>query len=211
MHKPNGGQKLKSVHVCAADFELQSRSLNKPYDIFGTWYNNHHLLSGDLHWLAHLVSTSVLCINKATQETLSEHIPITQNMYRFYNCNASSIRAIMVADCLPHSEKAGVGAVMDEDKGKKDGGQVVEHGNPVSQWDANAVPAATSRVSGNLILFSQKKLTFELFIQVKGNGKQVLSIRCYDTLIKLCKMVTSNVLDNVFQKGQDISASCNIF
>lgn len=39
----------------SGDFELQCRVLNKPYDIFGTWYNDQYLLSGDLHWLAHLV------------------------------------------------------------------------------------------------------------------------------------------------------------
>lgn len=74
-------------------------------------------------------------------------------MYRFYNRNASSIRAIMVADCLPNSEKAGVDVVMDdkeESKMKKDESGVVEHGNPVSQWDANAVPT-TSRIQGTQV------------------------------------------------------------
>ncbi|XP_012262746.1 F-box/WD repeat-containing protein 5 [Athalia rosae] len=81
-------------------FELQCRVVNKPYDIFGTWYSERHLLSGDLHWLAHLVSTSVLWLNKASQESASEHVPIMNQLYRFYNSNASSIRAVMVANCL---------------------------------------------------------------------------------------------------------------
>ncbi|KAK6622573.1 hypothetical protein RUM43_008415 [Polyplax serrata] len=81
-------------------FNLQCRVVNKPYDIFGTWYSDHYLLSGDLHWLAHLVSSSVLWLNKASQETSSEHVPIMSQLYRFYNCNASSVRAIMVADCM---------------------------------------------------------------------------------------------------------------
>ncbi len=38
--------------------------LNKPYDIFGTWYNDSYLLSGNLHWLGHLTSCSVLWLNK---------------------------------------------------------------------------------------------------------------------------------------------------
>ncbi|XP_012272975.1 F-box/WD repeat-containing protein 5 isoform X2 [Orussus abietinus] len=83
-----------------ARFDLQCRVVNKPYDIFGTWYSERHLLSGDLLWLAHLVSTSVLWLNKANQESASEHVPIMNQLYRFYNGNASSIRAVMIANCL---------------------------------------------------------------------------------------------------------------
>ncbi|KAG8269279.1 F-box/WD repeat-containing protein 5, variant 3, partial [Homalodisca vitripennis] len=71
-----------------------------PNDIFGTWYSDQHLLSGDLYWLAHMVSTTGLWLNKASQETASEHTPILSQLFRFYNTNASSIRAIMVANCL---------------------------------------------------------------------------------------------------------------
>ncbi|CAL4126189.1 unnamed protein product [Meganyctiphanes norvegica] len=82
------------------DFQLQCRVLNKPYDIFGTWYNDQYLLSGDLHWLAHLVSTSVIWLNKAKQETSSEHHAIISRLHKFYNRNASSVRTILVANCL---------------------------------------------------------------------------------------------------------------
>lgn len=82
------------------DFQLQCRVLNKPYDIFGTWYNDQYLLSGDLHWLAHLVSTSVIWLNKAKQETSSEHRAIISRLHKFYNRNASSVRTILVANCL---------------------------------------------------------------------------------------------------------------
>jgi F-box and WD-40 domain protein 5 len=78
---------------------LKCRVVNRPYDIFGTWFSDQHLLSGDLHWLAHLVSTSVLWLNKANQEIDSEHVPIMNQLYKFYNRNASSIRAIMIANC----------------------------------------------------------------------------------------------------------------
>ncbi|XP_046999141.1 F-box/WD repeat-containing protein 5 [Schistocerca americana] len=84
-------------------FALQCRVKNRPYDIFGTWFSDQYLLSGDLHWLAHLVSTSVLWLNKASQEANSEHVPITSKLYAFYNPNSSSIRAIMVANCLAPS------------------------------------------------------------------------------------------------------------
>ncbi|XP_011504253.1 PREDICTED: F-box/WD repeat-containing protein 5 [Ceratosolen solmsi marchali] len=89
-----------AVFRLAEGFELQCRVVNKPYDIFGTWYSERYLLSGGLHWLAHLVSTSVLWLNKANQETGSEHVPIMNQLYRFYNGNASLIRAVMVANCL---------------------------------------------------------------------------------------------------------------
>ncbi|GJQ67242.1 hypothetical protein Trydic_g8147 [Trypoxylus dichotomus] len=118
-------------------FELQCRVVNKPYDIFGTWYSDRHLLSGDLHWLAHLVSTSVLWINKASQEVDSEHVPITQNLYKFYNRNASSIRAIMVANCLPNSENAQESSQAKDVNIKEEDGEVLEHGNPVSHCDIN--------------------------------------------------------------------------
>nr|CAD7593404.1 unnamed protein product [Timema genevievae] len=81
-------------------FPLQCRVMNKPYDIFGTWFSDEYLLSGDLHWLAHFVSTSIVWLNKASQETSSEHVPIMNLLYRFYNSNASSIRAVMVTNCL---------------------------------------------------------------------------------------------------------------
>ncbi|OAD58000.1 F-box/WD repeat-containing protein 5 [Eufriesea mexicana] len=89
-----------AIFRLAPGFDLQCRVLNKPYDIFGTWYSEHYFLSGNLCWLAHLVSTSLLWLNKANQETSSEHIPIMIQLLRFYNCNAASVRAIMVANCL---------------------------------------------------------------------------------------------------------------
>ena len=60
---------------------LKCRVMNRPYDIFGTWFTDNHLLSGDLHWLAHLVSTSVLWLNKANQEVDSEHTNVMNQMY----------------------------------------------------------------------------------------------------------------------------------
>lgn len=80
-------------------FTLQCRVSNRPYDIFGTWLTDQFLISGDIHWLAHLVSTSVIWLNRANQETGSEHVQILKQLYRFYNGNGSSIRAVMVANC----------------------------------------------------------------------------------------------------------------
>ncbi|XP_073823122.1 F-box and WD repeat domain containing 5 [Musca autumnalis] len=78
---------------------MRCRVRNRPYDIFGTWFSDQYLISGDLHWLAHLVSTSVLWLNKANQEVDSEHVPVMNQLYKFYNRNASSVRAIMIAKC----------------------------------------------------------------------------------------------------------------
>ncbi|XP_062545507.1 F-box/WD repeat-containing protein 5 [Armigeres subalbatus] len=88
-----------AVFTVQNGFRLKCRVTNRPYDIFGTWFSDQHLLSGDLNWLAHLVSSSILWLNKANQEVDSEHTPIRNQMYKFYNRNASSIRAIMVANC----------------------------------------------------------------------------------------------------------------
>lgn len=72
-----------AVFRLAPGFDLQCRVINKPYDIFGTWYSEHYLLSGNLCWLAHLVTTSVLWLNKASQETSSEHLPIVTQLFRY--------------------------------------------------------------------------------------------------------------------------------
>lgn len=131
--------------IVLAGFELQCRVVNKPYDIFGTWYSDQYLLSGDLHWLAHLVSTSYLRLNRATQETDSEHIPITQNMFRFYNRNASSIRAIMVANCLTDSEQISREEQSVTENVQTKSNVTTEHGNPVSHRNMNISRTSCNR------------------------------------------------------------------
>lgn len=46
------------------EFELQARVINKPYDVFGTWYNDNYLLSGNLHLTGPLQSCSSIILNK---------------------------------------------------------------------------------------------------------------------------------------------------
>ena len=92
-------QLIKQLLLSQDDFVIQCRMSNKPYDFFGTWYNDSYLLSGDLRWLAHLVSTSIVWLNRASQETDSEYTSIMNRMFRFYNRSASSIRSITVANC----------------------------------------------------------------------------------------------------------------
>ncbi|XP_067001558.2 F-box/WD repeat-containing protein 5 [Anabrus simplex] len=131
-----------AVFSLQGGFNLQCRVMNKPYDIFGTWFSDQHLLSGDLHWLAHLVSQSVLWLNKASQESNSEHVPIMNQLYRFYNCNASSIRAIMIANCLAPSPVP-ADTVSVESTSKCEREQFgSERGNPPSHRDLNSPSAS---------------------------------------------------------------------
>lgn len=132
--------------------------VNRPYDIFGTWFSDQHLISGDLHWLAHLVSTSVLWLNKANQEVDSEHVPIMNQLYKFYNRNASSIRGIMIANCpwLEDSADASEDAQMttnNEAAQPCTSDDIKRAGNPLSQPkmfptpSSVAVAAATASTS----------------------------------------------------------------
>lgn len=54
------------LYCILGNFELQARVINKPYDVFGTWYNDSHLVSGSLHWTGQLQSCSVLWLNKVS-------------------------------------------------------------------------------------------------------------------------------------------------
>lgn len=120
-----------AVFRVAPGFDLQCRVVNKPYDIFGTWYSERYLLSGNLHWLAHLVSTSVVWLNKANQESASEHVPIMTQLFRFYNGNASSVRAIMVANCLAPAPAES----MEQQNQPSSSNTKEEKGNPPSHKD----------------------------------------------------------------------------
>lgn len=88
-----------AVFSLAEELKLRCRIVNRPYDIFGAWFSDRYLLSGDLNWLQHLISSSVIWINKASQEITSENTPIMNRLFKFYNRNASSVRSIMVANC----------------------------------------------------------------------------------------------------------------
>ncbi|KAL1491654.1 hypothetical protein ABEB36_012218 [Hypothenemus hampei] len=135
-------------------FYLQCRVVNKPYDIFGTWYSDQYLLSGDLVWLAHLVSSSHLWLNRASQEVDSELIPITHGLFRFYNRNASSVRAIMIANCLPNSENISLEETEYNTGVPVDQGVIFEHGNPVSHRDMNNVPSSSQNDFANPIWYN---------------------------------------------------------
>ncbi|XP_029714066.1 F-box/WD repeat-containing protein 5 isoform X2 [Aedes albopictus] len=135
-----------AVFTVQNGFRLRCRVTNRPYDIFGTWFSDQHLLSGDLHWLAHLVSSSILWLNKANQEVDSEHTPIRNQLYKFYNRNASSIRAIMVANCPwlgdeKKDEEGAEGPSTSDAAGQKPTTEDEEDdrriGNPLSHYQMN--------------------------------------------------------------------------
>lgn len=85
-------------------FDIQCRTMSKPYDIFGTWYSDMFFFSGNLHWLGNMVSKSVIWINKASQESQSEHAAVMNELYRFHNPKASSVRSLMIANCVPQDD-----------------------------------------------------------------------------------------------------------
>ncbi|KAH9502770.1 hypothetical protein Btru_069747 [Bulinus truncatus] len=77
---------------------MQCRVTNKPYDVFGAWYDNDHLLSGTLYWTGDFNSVSAVWLSKASQEVESEIESVSMVLYRFENVNSSSIRLLHVAE-----------------------------------------------------------------------------------------------------------------
>ncbi|KAL4609462.1 F-box/WD repeat-containing protein 5-like [Arapaima gigas] len=84
------------------NYTLLSRVRNKPYDVFGCWLNETHLISGNLHWIGNMTSCSVLWLNKAFQDVESENVNVVKRLFKIQNLNASSIRTVMVAHCRRH-------------------------------------------------------------------------------------------------------------
>lgn len=85
------------------DFSLLSRVRNKPYDVFGCWLDDTHLISGNLHWIGSMTSCSVLWLNRAFQDIESEDVNVVKRLFKLQNLNASTIRTVMVADCNQHN------------------------------------------------------------------------------------------------------------
>uniref|UniRef100_A0A2C9JT43 F-box domain-containing protein n=1 Tax=Biomphalaria glabrata TaxID=6526 RepID=A0A2C9JT43_BIOGL len=79
-------------------YKMQCRVTNKPYDVFGAWYDNDHLLSGTLYWTGDFNSVSAVWLSKASQEVESEIESVSMVLYRFENVNSSSIRLLHVAE-----------------------------------------------------------------------------------------------------------------
>ncbi|TRZ03559.1 hypothetical protein DNTS_013479 [Danionella cerebrum] len=84
------------------NYTLLSRVRNKPYDVFGCWLNETHLISGNLHWIGNMTSCSVLWLNNAFQGIESENVNVVKRLFKIQNINASTIRTVMVAHCRRH-------------------------------------------------------------------------------------------------------------
>ncbi|KAL3282729.1 hypothetical protein HHI36_005900 [Cryptolaemus montrouzieri] len=84
--------------------QMKCRIDDTPYSLFGTWFNESLLLSGNRFWLGGYVTATLIYMNRASQETSSEHIPVTQGLFKFYNTNRSSITSLLVAKCLRSPE-----------------------------------------------------------------------------------------------------------
>ncbi|MEE6504861.1 hypothetical protein FKM82_005362 [Ascaphus truei] len=93
-HNSSSGE----IAVISLDFSLLSRVRNKPYDVFGCWLNNTHLISGNLYLMGRVTSCSVLWLNNAFQGVESENVNVVKRLFKIQNLNASTIRMVMVAD-----------------------------------------------------------------------------------------------------------------
>ncbi|XP_061118865.1 F-box/WD repeat-containing protein 5 [Conger conger] len=100
-----GPQQSSSGEIAVISLEnytLLSRVRNKPYDVFGCWLNETHLISGNLHWIGNMTSCSVLWLNKAFQDVESENLNVVKRLFKIQNMNASTIRTVMVAHSQRH-------------------------------------------------------------------------------------------------------------
>ncbi|KAI4873542.1 hypothetical protein NFI96_027182 [Prochilodus magdalenae] len=88
--------------ISLENYTLLSRVRNKPYDVFGCWLNETHLISGNLHWIGNMTSCTVLWLNKAFQDIESENVNVVKRLFKIQNINASTIRTVMVAHCRRH-------------------------------------------------------------------------------------------------------------
>lgn len=99
---PHNSSSGEIAVISLDNYTLLSRVRNKPYDVFGCWLNETHLISGNLHWIANMTSCSVLWLNKAFQDIESENINVVKRLFKIQNINASTIRTVMVAHCRRH-------------------------------------------------------------------------------------------------------------
>uniref|UniRef100_A0A3P8Y7N0 F-box domain-containing protein n=1 Tax=Esox lucius TaxID=8010 RepID=A0A3P8Y7N0_ESOLU len=99
---PHNASSGEIAVISLENYSLLSRVRNKPYDVFGCWLNETHLISGNLHWIGNMTSCSVLWLNKAFQDVESENVNVVKRLFKIQNINASTIRTVMVAHCRRH-------------------------------------------------------------------------------------------------------------
>lgn len=87
--------KNNKLKICA-------KLTNKPYDAFGCWYGNKYIITSEFKWLAHMVSTSMLLMNKvsfALEKNYNDHtLAGIRTLFRFYNSAGNAVRYFCVAN-----------------------------------------------------------------------------------------------------------------
>ncbi|XP_068105061.1 F-box/WD repeat-containing protein 5 isoform X2 [Hyperolius riggenbachi] len=142
-------------------FTLLSRVRNKPYDVFGCWLNNSHLISGNLHRMGRITSCSVLWLNKAFQDVESENLNVVKRLYKIQNLNASTIRMVMVADSPDllvevgdrTEETAPAPPQQQEVENMEEERQEVEEGEQEEQEEGRDVAGEDAQIAAALQLF----------------------------------------------------------
>uniref|UniRef100_A0A3Q3VVE8 F-box domain-containing protein n=1 Tax=Mola mola TaxID=94237 RepID=A0A3Q3VVE8_MOLML len=117
--------------ISLENYTLLSRVRNKPYDVFGCWLNENHLISGNLHWIGNMTSCSVLWLNKAFQDVESENVNVVKRLFKIQNVNASTIRTVMVAHCRRHDNPDLLLDYEAQSQARRQKGQQQQHHQPL--------------------------------------------------------------------------------
>ena len=69
-------------------------------DSVGCWFGNKYVISSEFKWLAHMVSSSRLWLNKVdTSESANDYtLACMRALYNFYNSHGNVVRNLLVAD-----------------------------------------------------------------------------------------------------------------
>ncbi|XP_062339962.1 LOW QUALITY PROTEIN: F-box/WD repeat-containing protein 5 [Osmerus eperlanus] len=172
------------------NYTLLSRVRNKPYDVFGCWLNETHLISGNLHWIGNMTSCSVLWLNKAFQDIESENVNVVKRLFKIQNVNASTIRTVMVAHCRRHdtpdllldyeAQSQARSAPLLFDLGTPDSEEEEEGGRPREVRGRQAYPSAPG---------------LEHVIQVGGGGGEGGEIELEAKVVRMMSRARTKPLD----------------
>uniref|UniRef100_A0A4W6CW03 F-box and WD repeat domain containing 5 n=1 Tax=Lates calcarifer TaxID=8187 RepID=A0A4W6CW03_LATCA len=89
--------------ISLENYTLLSRVRNKPYDVFGCWLNETHLISGNLHWIAFQVRLHECNYRSKCKILMNpQNVNVVKRLFKIQNINASTIRTVMVAHCRRH-------------------------------------------------------------------------------------------------------------
>ena len=85
---------LAVYSIFAGTFTLESRIQIKPHDVFGSWFDNNHVISCKTQWHEGYPLISEVFLNKASQKIQDPSCNVVQTMFKFANKNWSVIRMI---------------------------------------------------------------------------------------------------------------------